>query len=861
MSNSQQLLNILIVDDNKNNLFTLHQLLNEHFEQAKIFEANSGVVALEILLHEPVDLIILDVQMPDLDGFETAKLIRSRKKTQHVPIVFLTAAFKSEEFKQKGFDIGAADYLTKPIDTSQLINRIRSYLRFIEQERQHKQELEWKVQERTAKLLEINERLQQEIAERKQIEEQLTLAHHELEHRVQERTAELSAINQQLTVEIQERQQAQAALEHLNRYTQLILESVGEGICGLNIHGQTTFANPAACVMLGYSAPELIGTNLLDFVLHQTENDNTAEPISEEGSACTILTTGTVYQRDDEVFWRQDGSSFPVEYMVSPILEQELVTGVVITFRDITERKQIERTLQDAKETAEQARQVAESANLAKSRFLANMSHELRTPLNAIIGYSEMLQEDAEAEGFEDSIADLQKIKTAGKHLLGLINDVLDISKLEAGKMELLLENFDLTTSVDEVVAMTRPLIEKNNNQLELKSNKPLGKMYADLTKLRQILFNLISNAAKFTEQGNISVEIVRHTKPDNTEWLLFCVSDDGIGMTSEQLERLFQPFMQADTSSTRKYGGTGLGLAITKQFTEMMGGIIKVTSEFGHGSTFTVHLPTRVTVNTAQSLDTVIKRHGIILVIDDDHIILELLHSYLSKMGYAVALAADGKEGLKLAKKLRPDAILLDITMPLMDGWQVLSILKQDPLLSDIPVIMSSVREFQDQSTALGATDYLVKPISHEQLNAILTKHHIGDDSQGLVMIVEDDIVIRELLSEVLKGEGWRVFKAENGKVALEHLADKEPSLILLDLTMPEMDGFQLVENLRQSGHWRSIPVVVFTSTKLTAEEQQRLQGVEIVLQKQSFSREELLVKVQEQIAKFTAKRQPPLV
>lgn len=860
MSNGQQLLNILIVDDNKNNLFTLHQLLNEHFEQAKIFEANSGVVALEILLQEPVDLIILDVQMPDLDGFETAKLIRSRKKTQHVPIVFLTAAFKSEEFKQKGFDIGAADYLTKPIDTSQLINRIRSYLRFIEQERQHKQELEWKVQERTAKLLEINERLQQEIAERKQIEEQLTLAHHELEHRVQERTAELSAINQQLTVEIQERQQVQAALEHLNRYTQLILESVGEGICGLNIHGQTTFANPAACVMLGYSAQELIGTNLLDFILHQTNHDHTSESVAE-GPIYTTLTTGTVYQRDDEVFWRQDGSSFPVEYMVSPILEQELVTGVVITFRDITERKQIERTLQDAKETAEQARQVAESANLAKSRFLANMSHELRTPLNAIIGYSEMLQEDAEAEGFEDSIADLQKIKTAGKHLLGLINDVLDISKLEAGKMELLLENFDLTTSVNEVVAMTRPLIEKNNNQLELKSNKPLGKMYADLTKLRQILFNLISNAAKFTEQGNISVEIVRHTKPDNTEWLLFCVSDDGIGMTSEQLERLFQPFMQADTSSTRKYGGTGLGLAITKQFTEMMGGIIKVTSEFGHGSTFTVHLPTRVMVKTAQSLDTVIKRHGIILVVDDDHIILELLHSYLSKMGYAVAIAADGKEGLKLAKKLRPDAILLDITMPIMDGWQVLSILKQDPLLSDIPVIVSSVREFQDQSSALGATDYLIKPISQEQLNAILTKHHIGDDSQGLVMIVEDDIVIRELLSEVLKGEGWRVFKAENGKVALEHLADKEPSLILLDLTMPEMDGFQLVENLRQSDPWCSVPVVVFTSTKLTAEEQQRLQGVEIVLQKQSFSREELLVKVQEQIAKFTAKRQPPLV
>ncbi|MFK5969499.1 MAG: response regulator [Candidatus Marithrix sp.] len=404
MSNKAEPINILIVDDNENNLFTLRTLIKEYID-AHVLQAQSGKTALNLLLKHHVDLVILDIQMPGMDGFETAKIIQMRPKTQHIPVVFLTAAYKSEEFQQKGFSLGAADYLTKPIDAPQLINRIKSYIRFIDQDRQHKHDLERKVQERTSELLE---------------------ARNKLEQRVEERTAEL-----------------------------------------------------------------------LD------------------------------------------------------------------------------------------AKNQAEEANKAKSNFLANMSHELRTPLNAIIGYSEMLQEEAEDLEEDFFTPDLKRISSSGKHLLGLINDVLDLSKIEAGKMDLYLENFELKIIIDDVVSTVQPLVEKNNNTLKVAYGNDLGEIYSDLTKLRQMLYNFISNSAKFTENGIISLEIKREA-----DWVHFFVVDDGIGMTEEQLARLFKPFTQADSSTTRKYGGTGLGLVITQQFTKMLGGSINVKSKFGEGSNFDLSLP-----------------------------------------------------------------------------------------------------------------------------------------------------------------------------------------------------------------------------------------------------------------------------
>jgi len=842
-------LNILIVDDNRNNLFTLHTLINEHID-AHILEAESGVLALQTLLQDEVDLIILDVQMPNMDGFETAKLIRSRKRTQHIPIVFLTAAYKSEEFQQKGFAIGAADYLTKPIDTTQLISRIKSYIRFIEQERQHNQDLEYKVTERTAELLKTNQKLKQEITERKQIEKKLQETHEQLEQRVQERTAELSATNHQLKTEINERKLVEAALERLNRQTQLILESAGEGIFGLNLQKKIVFVNRAAAKMLGYQAEELIGAHQ-HTLIHYKKKDGTPYSVHECPIQAAYL-DGKSCHRDDEVFLRKDGSFFAVEYISTPILENGQVTGAVTTFRDITERKQAEAALEEAKNTAENARALAEAANLAKSQFLANMSHELRTPLNAIIGYSEMLKEESEELGQETFIPDLQRIRSAGKQLLDLINDVLDLSKIEAGKMELYLETFELATVFKEVVNTIQPLIEKKDNTFTVISEDVLGEMYADMAKLRQILLNLLSNASKFTEKGVISIEVSRETD-DDEDWIRFCITDDGIGMTAEQQDNLFRPFMQADSSTTRKYGGTGLGLVITKKFTEMMGGTIHVVSEFGHGSMFMLLLPVIVTETVIPPVeDFVLDGEGIVLVIDDDVMVLELLKNYLSKLGYAVAVAASGKEGLKLAKKLRPDAIILDVNMPAVNGWKVLSMLKSNPLLADIPVIIISIEARHEKGYALGATDYMVKPIHHEQLAIVLEKYHIGDNSPGLIMLIEDDTIIREVVAEMIKNAGWQVFKAENGKVALEHLDNKKPLMILLDLNMPIMNGFEFLTHLRKNDKWNSIPVIVLTSTHLDAEEQARLQGnqVETILHKESYKREELLWQIHQLIA-----------
>ncbi len=395
-------LTILIVDDNKNNLLSLRALIEEYLDNVAVIEASSGITALSVVMKHSIDLIILDVQMPEMDGFETAKIIRSWPKMQVIPIVFLTAAYKNKEFEQQGFAIGAADYLTKPIDPSQLISRIKSYLYFIVQERLHQEELIQKVKERTL---------------------------------------ELSIINQQL----------------------------------------------------------------------------------------------------------------------------------------------------------QSAKSIAETANLAKSRFLANMSHELRTPLNAIIGYTELLQDYAVDTQQLECDEDLHKILSASQHLLALIDDMLDISKIEMGNISITCESFDLTLLIKEVIETIQPLMEEHHNNFQLQQQNELGSMYADSTKIRQILFNLLSNAAKFTEQGEVNL-IVSTQHIAGRDWVCFQVTDTGIGMTEQQVQQLFKPFTQGDTSSTRKYGGAGLGLAIAHRFVEMMQGDISVESQLQQGTTFKVSIP--LTVN-----------------------------------------------------------------------------------------------------------------------------------------------------------------------------------------------------------------------------------------------------------------------
>jgi len=515
------------------------------------------------------------------------------------------------------------------------------------------------------------------------------------------------------------------------------------------------------------------------------------------------------------------------------------------------------RTLEQAVREAQESRAAAEEANRAKSAFLANMSHELRTPLNAIIGYSEMLQEEAADLGYADLTPDLQKIQVAGKHLLALINDILDLSKIEAGRMDLFLETFDIAPMIQDAATTIQPLVEKNHNTLAVHCADNLGTMRADLTKVRQGLFNLLSNACKFTEQGTITLA-VSHETVDGAAWVTLRVTDTGIGMTPEQMGRLFQAFAQADASTTRQYGGTGLGLAITRRFCQMMDGDITVESAPGQGSTFTIWLPAAVVDPKvgvapraeASQASALLEGAPTVLVIDDDPTVHDLMQRFLRKEGLHMVAAASGAEGLRLAKALHPAVITLDVMMPGLDGWAVLTALKADPHVADIPVIMLTIMDDKNLGYALGAADYLTKPIDWDRLAVILKKYRCAHPP-CTVLVVEDDADTRDMLRRMLTKAGWAVSEAENGRAAIERVAASQPEIILLDLMMPEMDGFAFIEALRQQDAWRSIPVVVVTAKDLTPADRQRLNGyVEQILQKGAYSREELLHEIHRLVA-----------
>ncbi len=511
-------------------------------------------------------------------------------------------------------------------------------------------------------------------------------------------------------------------------------------------------------------------------------------------------------------------------------------------------------------EIGDKSRQL-EAVDRHKSEFLANMSHELRTPLNAIIGYSEMLQEDAADLGAEQFTEDLKKINAAGKHLLELINAVLDLSKIEAGKMELYLESFDVPSLVRDIAAVIQPLAAKNGNELEVHCADEIGSMRADLTKVRQALFNLLSNACKFTERGTVSLTVERETA-EGQEWLIFSVRDTGIGMTPEQLGRLFEAFSQADAATTRKYGGTGLGLALSRRLCRMMGGDVMVESEAGRGSAFTIRLPAVVaeTVEAAKAAETAPPASealdaGTVLVIDDEAAVRDLMQRFLAREGFRVVTAGGGEEGLRRARELRPDAITLDVMMPGMDGWAVLSSLKADPAVADIPVIMLTIVDDRNLGYALGAAEYLTKPIDRERLVAVLGKYRRDQP----VLVVDDDLTVRQLLRRMLEAEGFGVVEAENGRAALERLREVAPCVVLLDLMMPEMDGFEFAAEFRRHEAWRGIPIVVVTAKDLSHEDRERLNGhVQKILQKGTHGRDQLLAEVRELVTTSVARRRP---
>ncbi len=541
---------------------------------------------------------------------------------------------------------------------------------------------------------------------------------------------------------------------------------------------------------------------------------------------------------------------------IQNLSREELMAQIQQKNRDL-ERHSVELEATVAQRTSElkQAMEAAKAANLAKSAFLANMSHELRTPMNAIIGYSEMLIEDAEDEGNQGAADDLKKIHSAGSHLLSLINDVLDLAKIEAGKTTLFLETFDVPTMVGEVVATVDTLVKKNGNRLHLQIDTAITEMHADVTKVRQALFNLLSNAAKFTHQGVVSLVVQREQK-GGVDWVCLSVSDSGIGIPAEKIEHVFDEFTQADETTTRDYGGTGLGLPISRRFCHMMGGDITVESVMGEGSTFTIRLPLEVedegSESQAKAAPAVITGPGedpVVLVVDDDPNALDLLGRTLQEAGMTVVTASEGEEALNLARKLHPAAITLDVLMPGMDGWEVLRELKADRETQDIPVIMVTMTDDRALGYALGATEFLTKPVQRSQLVQLLERY-ASEDTVRRALVVDDKPENRALLQHALEQEGWQVSEAENGRVALENLAELAPSLILLDLMMPVMDGFEFVMKMRKQESTPHIPIVVVTAKDITEEDRQRLNGGVVgLIEKDGLTRDSLLAQLRKQV------------
>ncbi|MEO5579085.1 MAG: response regulator [Gemmatimonadaceae bacterium] len=543
---------------------------------------------------------------------------------------------------------------------------------------------------------------------------------------------------------------------------------------------------------------------------------------------------------------------------------------LVLAMEDVTDRRR-------AEEEAARAREASELANRTKSLFLANMSHELRTPLNAIVGYSEMLQEEAADRDLASFGTDLGKINASGRHLLALINDILDLSKIEAGKMDLYLESFDLNALIDDVASTIQPMVQKNFNAMHIECAADLGGMHADQVKVRQTLYNLLSNAAKFTRHGSITLNAGRESM-DGVEWILFRVTDTGIGLSPDKVVRLFQDFTQADASTTRRFGGTGLGLALTRRFCQMMGGDVTVHSVPGEGSTFTIKLPAivhepksdRSSDAAPDAADVVMGRDRssdappapstCVLVIDDDPAQRDLMRRFLSKAGFFVRCAPSGEEGLRLARQLIPIAITLDVMMPDMDGWTVLQTLKADALLREIPVIMLTMVDSPERGLALGAADYVTKPVDRRRLTKILARYSCARPPCP-ILVVDDDPGTRRSMRNMLEKQGWRVTEAENGEVALAAMERERPSLIFLDLMMPVMDGFTFADKVRGHPEWRSIPIVVVTSRLLTGEERRRLNGyVETILNKAAGSKESLLQQVRDALENLTSPRAPAL-
>ena len=624
-------------------------------------------------------------------------------------------------------------------------------------------------------------------------------------------------------------------VERQKEYFEALITSAPVAIITIGLDGCVTGWSPAAVSLFGYTEEEAIGANIDDLVSNHPDVREDAEKLTQH----YLNDIGKIQLKSQRT--NKDGRLIDVAINAMPVLIDGEVSGYIAIYNDISE--------------LEKARRDAEEANHAKSAFLANMSHELRTPLNAIIGFTRIVKRKGEKLLPEKQIENLDKVLVSAEHLLGLINTVLDISKIEAGRMEVHATSFDLKLLINLVAATTQPLLKDGNVAFSTHIPDDLPMVHSDIEKIKQILINLVSNAAKFTHQGEISVN-VRQVK-DQVE---IDVADTGIGISPEAIEHIFEEFQQADSSTTREYGGTGLGLSISRSLARLLEGDLRVASELGVGSTFTVSFPI-IFGQTAEETATPQAEQSsaggtepLILVIDDNEDAIYLMREMLEGAGYRVAVARDGDEGLAMAGELAPFAITLDIMMPKKDGWQVLHDLKANPITKSIPVILISIVDQKALGYRLGAEDYLIKPLQEDEIITSLQyiKLRGGDKPLKKLLVVDDDPMVKDMISQLLEGKPYEIQSASDGLDALEKIKADKPDAILLDLMMPKLDGFGLLERLKQDSELADLPVIVLTAKLLNQKEKEALRtSAGQVIQKQGISGEQLLSELRETIRK----------
>jgi PAS domain S-box-containing protein len=646
-----------------------------------------------------------------------------------------------------------------------------------------------------------------------------------------------------------ERMRAEEALKDSEALYHSLVQSLPLNVVRKDKDGRFTFANQLFCDEVGKPLFEILGKT--DFDLFPPE---LAQKYAQDDQR--VMASGDLFE-DIEEHRTPNGNQRFVQVLKSPIRDfTGAVTGIQVMFWDVTERELAKRALQVAKEAAEMA-------NRAKSEFLANMSHELRTPLNSVIGFTNILLKNKSGNLRPEDITFLERIVANGKHLLGLINQILDLSKIEAQKVELETSSVSMGELIPEILAQLESQVKGRDLKLLGEMPPRLDPLVTDAGKLKQVIINLVANALKFTEHGSVTVRV--KVEPGTNRPGRIEVIDTGIGIPQDRLTAVFEAFQQADASTTRKYGGTGLGLTISQALCRLMGYRIDVQSEVGKGSTFTISLaggtqvaaspasapaPTPV-ARTAPAEAPAILKEKSVLVIDDEFDARMLVTHMIEELGCRVIAASSGEQGLRMAREFRPDLITLDLLMPDMTGWDVLKTIKTDPQLRHIPVVVVSIVARENRGKILGAVDVLEKPLAREELLAVLQRTL---STERKLLVVDDDEDALRLIAAYLSGEGYEIRTAGNGREALDLLTPFSPDLVILDLMMPVMDGMEFLDTIRADSRYRHLPVIIVTAKVLSPEEVRRLSAdTQSILKKAELLEEDLKSVLQELLQKRT--------